>query len=118
MRFQLNGEFYEVDPEIAWARILASTPEPVRTHWVEIDGRRWPAKQAFEVATGVPRVSFISHSAVRLLTRLGLTTSDIPGGTSASHTERLGRATARPPVSAAQAAEAFSIVDGFLQQQL
>lgn len=117
MRFQLNGEFHEVDPDVARARILGSIPDPVRTHWVEIDGRRWPAKQAFEVATGIPRDAYISHTAVRLLARLGLATSDIPRGASTSYLERPGRASVRPPISTVQAAEAFSIVDCFLQQQ-
>ena len=117
MRFQLNGEFYEIDPDVARARILSSIPDPVRTHWVEIDGRRWPAKQAFEVATGVPRGTYISHTAVRLLARLGLTTSEIPHGTSPSTPHPPRQAPGRPPISAAQAAEAFSVLDAFLQQQ-
>lgn len=71
MRFQLDGEFHEVDPDVARARILSSIPDPVHTHWVEIDGRRWPAKQAFEVVTGIPRGTYISHTAVRLLARQG-----------------------------------------------
>jgi len=45
MRFQLNGAFYKVEPEIARARILGSVPVLATTHWVEIDGRRWPASK-------------------------------------------------------------------------
>lgn len=119
MRFHLNGESFDLDPEIARVRILGSTPDPVQTHWVEIDGRRWPAKQALETATGISRSNFISHTAVRVLSRLGFETSDIPSpSTSSPRTaeppESFRR---RPAISSAEAADAFAVLDTALQQR-
>lgn len=58
-------------------RILSGVePEPVRTHWVEVGGRRFPPKQALiEVARvqGVPlhRLDFQTMSAAAFFRRLG-----------------------------------------------
>lgn len=118
MQFQLHGESFDVDPEIARVRILSSIPDPVQTHWVEIDGRRWPAKQALEVATGISRSAYISHTAVRLLSRLGFQTSEIPGrSTSAPDRPEQAEAFRRVPVSTAEAADAFAALDMALQDQ-
>jgi hypothetical protein len=66
MNFVLNGRIVELDAAIVRARVLPSLPDPIRTHWVEIDGRRWPPKQAFRVATGLTDEPFISHFALRV----------------------------------------------------
>ena len=58
-------------------RILSGVePEPVRTHWVEVGGRRFPPKQALiEVARakGVPlhRLDFQTMSAAAFFRKLG-----------------------------------------------
>lgn len=118
MRFRLNGEWFEVDPEIARVRILSSIPDPVQTHWVEVDGRRWPVKQALEAATGIPRGACISHRAVDLLSKLGFQTSEIPGrGPSAPDRLEQAQAERRVPISAAEAADAFALLDRALQDQ-
>lgn len=118
MQFQLNSKFHDIDPVIAKARILGSIPDPIRTHWVEIDGRRWPAKQAFEVATGINRSEFISHEAVRLLARMGFTTSELPrsASTTAPRTP-LPRPAVAAKTSAHEALSAFITLDRFLQEQ-
>jgi hypothetical protein len=46
-------------------------PETVREHGVRIGGAVYPVKQAFEVALGVRRTKFTSHTALRHLTALG-----------------------------------------------
>ncbi len=63
MRFQLNGVTHDIDPAEARSRILTSIPDPVRTHWVEIEGRRWPVKQAFETATRIARADPVRLSS-------------------------------------------------------
>lgn len=75
MKFTLNGERYDVDPSDARARLAAHPPEPIQVHWVELDGRRWPPKQALEVVLGVQRAGFTTHRAAEILCRLGLSTS-------------------------------------------
>lgn len=79
MDFVLNGRTHSLDAETVRARVIGSPPHDIRTHWVEVDGRRWPPKQAFRVATGLTDEPFISHFALRVFQRLGFQTSPIPG---------------------------------------
>ncbi len=72
MRFTLDGDPFELTPEIVRARLQGCTPESIRSYWVEIDGTRWPVKQVISVATGVhDRQRFQSQASRRWLTRLG-----------------------------------------------
>lgn len=79
MEFTLNGVVRSLDAGTVLARVPASLAEPIRTHWVEVEGQRWPPKQAFRVATGITDEPFISHFALRLFQRLGFPTSPVPG---------------------------------------
>ncbi|MEV6829100.1 hypothetical protein [Amycolatopsis sp. NPDC051102] len=76
--FVLNG----VQHRLSRAQVLHAAglggPEPIRTHWVSIGEERWPPRQIFERALGVPRTDFISHYAIRQLRRLGFATSPLP----------------------------------------
>src|SRR3954453_17453894 len=45
MRFTLDGEPFELTPELVRARLAGHMPEEIREYWVEIDGIRWPVKQ-------------------------------------------------------------------------
>ncbi len=47
------------------------TPEPIASHYVVIDHRRFPPKQVVSVMTGIDRADFTSHHARRILTGLG-----------------------------------------------
>jgi hypothetical protein len=81
MRFTLDGESFELTPELVRARIAGHVPEDIREYWVEIDGARWPVKQVISLATGVSdRQRFQSQSSRRWLQNLGFT---IGGGTRA-----------------------------------
>jgi hypothetical protein len=46
-------------------------PEPIASHYVVIDRRRYPPKQVLGVVTGLDRADFTSHQARRVLTGLG-----------------------------------------------
>lgn len=46
-------------------------PEPITSHYVVIDQRRYPPKQVIGVLTGIDRADFTSHHARRILTGLG-----------------------------------------------
>jgi hypothetical protein len=46
-------------------------PEPIRIHFVIIDGRRFPTKQAFSAATGIDRTEFGPAMARQHLVALG-----------------------------------------------
>lgn len=78
MRVTIAGEQVELDAARVRRQLTGRSPEAIRTHWVEIDGVRWPPKQVLALATGIPRTSFISHAAIRGLRRLGFTTSQLP----------------------------------------
>ncbi|WP_182357233.1 PE-PGRS family protein [Tomitella gaofuii] len=56
--------------------IARHTPEPVREHWCDVDGVRYPAKQAYQVLTGLPRSQFTSHQALRQLRSVGFIASE------------------------------------------
>ena len=99
MRFTLNGTEHDVDLCTAKTRLVGHPPEPIQVHWVEVDGRRWPPKQALEVITGVQRAEYTTHRASDLLHRLGFATSGDLG-----QVQRLGRVTSRGAEGAAQAA--------------
>lgn len=73
--FTLSGHSLELDPVTVSPRLAGVVPEPLRTHWVEVAGQRWPPKQVVEVVTGVPRREYTSHAALRVLRRLGFATS-------------------------------------------
>lgn len=46
-------------------------PEPVLSHFVVIDGRRYPPKQVISQIAGLDRADFTTHHARRVLMRLG-----------------------------------------------
>jgi hypothetical protein len=46
-------------------------PEPIASHYVVIDRRRYPPKQVVSAMTGVDRADFTSHHARRILAGLG-----------------------------------------------
>ena len=76
MRFTVSGHVLELDPASARTRLAGHPPEPIQVHWVELDGRRWPPKQALEIISGLQRSSYITHQALGVLRRLGFETSD------------------------------------------
>lgn len=74
MRLLLDGEPFELTPDLVRARIAGGVPEDIRQYWVEIDGARWPVKQVISLATGVAdRQRFQSQAARRWLEKLGFT---------------------------------------------
>lgn len=116
MDFLLNGRSHSLDAATVRRRASGTEPQPIRTHWVEIEGRRFPPKQAFRVATGLENEPFISHFAIRIFRRLGFSTSDIPGVDEPIANARPARA-ARPaiqPLDPDAAVEAFRRLDAFM----
>lgn len=71
IRFTLNGQRYELAREDVEARLTDVPPDVIRKHAVRINETWYPAVQAFEVATEIPRSEFISHTARRHLAALG-----------------------------------------------
>ena len=46
-----------------------------REHWCLVGDKRYPAKQAYQLLTGLPRSQFTSHQALSELKSLGFSTS-------------------------------------------
>jgi hypothetical protein len=87
-------------------------PEPIASHFIVVDDRRFPPKQAMCAVTGLDRADFTTHQARRTLMRLGFTAgrrgqaTARPGGEGPSDAERLA-ARLRPFVG-----QWVAIVDG------
>jgi Holliday junction resolvase-like predicted endonuclease len=71
IRFVLNGQRLELTRELVEARLANVAPDTIRKHAVRVNGTWFPVIQAFEVAAGIPRSEFVSHTARRHLAALG-----------------------------------------------
>ena len=65
------GHHYSLDSGSIETALQGALPEPIREHFVVINGRRWPPKQVLALVTGLDRADFTTHHARRVLTRLG-----------------------------------------------
>ena len=70
MRFTLYGQKFELTAEDVQDRLRDVSPESVHEYGVQIGSVRYPVKQAFEAATGIPRRRFTSQVARRQLAAL------------------------------------------------
>ena len=70
---QISGQQFDLDPRRIVRAVARALPEPVRDHYVVIEGRRFPPKQVIALATGLDRADFTTHQARRILRRLGFT---------------------------------------------
>jgi hypothetical protein len=68
---QISGRQFELDARRIVRAVSRALPEPVRDHYVVIEGRRFPPKQVIALATGLDRADFTTHQARRILRRLG-----------------------------------------------
>jgi hypothetical protein len=71
VRFTVGGRDLELTKEQVERAVKGIPGELYRTYYVEINGVRYPTKQAFAAATGWQRQTFTSHEANRVLNRLG-----------------------------------------------
>jgi hypothetical protein len=94
----VSGHQYSLDSGNIEAALQGTLPEPIREHFVVINGRRWPPKQVLALVTGLDRADFTTHHARRVLTRLGF-----PAGravTGRGHHPVTSRSAAPPPSAA------------------
>jgi hypothetical protein len=76
----VSGHRYHLDSRRVEAALQGALPEPIREHFVVINGRRWPPKQVLAQVTGLDRADFTTHQARRALTRLGFPAGRAAGG--------------------------------------
>ncbi len=73
----LGGVQYVLDRKQFDARLAKAQPEAIHKYFVEIDGRKFPVKQAVSVGLGAPRASFGTEAAIHTLTKLGYRTQEM-----------------------------------------
>jgi hypothetical protein len=67
----ISGRKFRLDQDRVRDAVAHQLPEPLREHYVVVDGRRYPPKQVIAAVTGLDRADFTTHQARRVLTRLG-----------------------------------------------
>jgi hypothetical protein len=71
VRFTVNGRQLELTAEDVRRKLRDVRPEPLHQYAIQIGLAIYPVKQAFEVATGVPRRGFTTQVARRVFAALG-----------------------------------------------
>jgi len=71
VEFKLNGRQMSLSDTEVDARLSSADPEPVRQHAVEVNGRLFPMKQAFALATGLDHLDLTTNQARTQFKRLG-----------------------------------------------
>jgi hypothetical protein len=77
MEFRLGGQDYTLSKEDVLDRLKHVAPEDVRKHYVLVEGRRYPVKQALAAAIGRPVTDFITTDAIRIFSNLGFEIGNI-----------------------------------------
>ena len=68
----LNGREYALEEQQVVRTLAHVEPEPVRDHYVVVEGRRFPPKQVLSLVLGIDRADFTTYQARTILRRLGL----------------------------------------------
>jgi Family of unknown function (DUF5677) len=74
MTFTVQGNEFSLSRDDVEHRLRDVEPEDIRELYVEVNGVKYPIKQAFQYVTGAPRSAFTSHDAMRVFRKLSLTT--------------------------------------------
>ncbi|WP_028473748.1 DUF6308 family protein [Nocardioides alkalitolerans] len=73
MHFTLAKQEFDLTAQDVVDAVRGRVPETIRDHWVDVDGVRWPVKQALALATGLEPTAFHSQTSRRVLADLGMT---------------------------------------------
>jgi hypothetical protein len=69
--FIIRSHVYKLSKEDVIKSVSGVAPDPVRKHYVEISGNRYPIKQAFAQVLKLAVIDFTSQDAYRIFRRLG-----------------------------------------------
>jgi len=110
----VNGNQFDLDVETVTSRLRGRAPDPIQTHWVEVEGIRFPVKQALEAVLGISRTTFTSQVARLQWARFGFPTSALTHSASAP-TSRPAAESALPLATVEEAGAAFATLVAFLR---
>lgn len=71
VRATIAGHPFDLSADEVVGAVRGVAAEPIRTHYVVIEGRRYPPKQVIAAVTHLDRSAFISTQARSVLERLG-----------------------------------------------
>lgn len=71
MRFILKGKVYNRTPEDVETKMQGKDPEPIRRHFVVVNGTKFPPKQVLAELLGLQKIEFTTMDAANILRRLG-----------------------------------------------
>lgn len=80
MRARISGRDFTLDVAAVEAAMAGVAAEPLRDHYVVVEGRRYPPKQVIALVTGMDRADFTTYQARSALRRLGLTNARVSRG--------------------------------------
>jgi len=98
VRFTLDGQQFELTPELVRSRLDGHVPEDIREYWVDVDGTQWPVKQVISLATGAGRHRFQSRASRRWLSNLGFAVGSGSGTGQAQQSSTRPRSARLPAV--------------------
>jgi hypothetical protein len=79
-KITIAGRVFELRARDVRRAVRRMAPEPIASHFVVIDRRRFPPKQVICAVTGLDRADFTTHQARRILMRLGFAAGRRPTG--------------------------------------
>jgi hypothetical protein len=71
-RFTISGVAFFLSRQGVEQKLSGVEPESIREVYVEVNGIRYPIKQALATATGLLRGGFTTHDAMRVFRKLGI----------------------------------------------
>lgn len=80
MRIKYNGHLYNIERSEVETKMNGVAPEIGRRFFVAIGGNKYPIKQVFGKAIGLPTAAFPTGYAYNVLARLGFEIIDVVGG--------------------------------------
>lgn len=68
---RVAGSEFSLSAHEVERHLAEADPEPIRSHYAVVNGRRFPLKQVLALVTGLDRADFTTHQARSILRRLG-----------------------------------------------
>jgi hypothetical protein len=85
--FTVGGRAISISAQLVQEVLEDVLASPVNKHFVVVNGRRFPVKQALSIVANIPSSSFISTEAVRVFKNLGFEVNRVGGSREAEKTE-------------------------------